>query len=195
MNSTNGIHPAIERAWSAAVMDSDPIPKNLPKVKGYDFNEGVQYDKIFATLSTMGFQVGICLCCVFNDMLDCKLRTIPKLEKGSFHKAFISEGRRTSNCTIMLGYTSNMVSSGNREVLKYLAEHNMVDCIVTTGGGVEEDLIKCLHSFYIGDFSLQVCCSLVTDKIGNLIAPNSGYSKLHAWLSPILDAMSDEQKN
>lgn len=58
MNPTNGIPPAIERAWSAAVMDSDPLPKNLSKVKGYDFNEGVQYDKIFGTLSTMGFQVG-----------------------------------------------------------------------------------------------------------------------------------------
>ena len=29
----------------------------------------------------------------------------------------------------------------------------MVDVIVTTAGGVEEDLIKCMGSTYIGDFA------------------------------------------
>ena len=27
-----------------------------------------------------------------------------------------------------------------------------VDCIVTTAGGIEEDLIKCLAPTYVGDF-------------------------------------------
>lgn len=34
--------------------------------------------------------------------------------------------RRKSNCTIFLGYTSNIVSSGLRETIKFLVKHKMV---------------------------------------------------------------------
>jgi deoxyhypusine synthase len=43
---------------------------------------------------------------------------------------------------IFLGYTSNLVSSGVREHVRWLVQHRMVDVVVTTAGGVEEDLIK-----------------------------------------------------
>jgi len=43
---------------------------------------------------------------------------------------------------IFLGYTSNLVSAGVRESIRYLVQHRMVDVIVTTAGGIEEDLIK-----------------------------------------------------
>ena len=46
------------------------------------------------------------------------------------------EYRKNTRCKIFLGYTSNMVSSGMRETIRYLAEHKMIDCIVTSGGGV-----------------------------------------------------------
>ncbi|MGH0192049.1 UNVERIFIED_CONTAM: hypothetical protein FKN15_002257 [Acipenser sinensis] len=34
--------------------------------------------------------------------------------------------RHHSGCTIFLGYTSNLISSGVRESIRYLAQHNMV---------------------------------------------------------------------
>ena len=34
-------------------------------------------------------------------------------------------------------------------------EHKLVDCIVTTGGGVEEDFIKCLAPTYLGDWAMR----------------------------------------
>lgn len=34
--------------------------------------------------------------------------------------------RNKVKCTIFLGYTSNMISSGVREVIRYLAQHKMV---------------------------------------------------------------------
>ncbi len=43
---------------------------------------------------------------------------------------------------IFLGFTSNLISSGVREHIRYLVQHSMVDVLVTTAGGVEEDLIK-----------------------------------------------------
>ena len=35
------------------------------------------------------------------------------------------EGQK-SNCMIFLGYTSNLISSGVRETIRYLAQHSMV---------------------------------------------------------------------
>ena len=43
---------------------------------------------------------------------------------------------------MFLGFTSNLISSGVREQLRFLAQHSMVDVIVTTAGGIEEDFIK-----------------------------------------------------
>ena len=40
-------------------------------------------------------------------------------------------------------------------VLRFLVQHKMVDCIVATAGGIEEDFIKCLAPTYLGDFSLD----------------------------------------
>lgn len=56
---------------------------------------------------------------------------------------------------LFLGYTSNLISSGLREIICFLAKHKLVDCIVTTAGGIEEDFIKCLGSTVLGDFAME----------------------------------------
>jgi len=65
------------------------------------------------------------------------------------------EVRKKTRCTIFLGYTSNMISCGVREIIRYLVQHKMVDCIVTSAGGIEEDFIKCLSNFHMGSFYLN----------------------------------------
>lgn len=67
----------------------------------------------------------------------------------------ILENRQKVRCTIFLGYTSNMTSCGMREYIRYLCQHKMIDCIVTTCGGIEEDFMKCLAPHYMGDFYLK----------------------------------------
>jgi hypothetical protein len=39
--------------------------------------------------------------------------------------------------------------------VRWLVEHKMVDVIVTTAGGIEEDFIKCMGHTYMGDFALK----------------------------------------
>ena len=40
---------------------------------------------------------------------------------------YLDPGQRPiDNCTIFLGFTSNMISSGVRETIKYLVKNNMV---------------------------------------------------------------------
>jgi len=83
-----------------------------------------------------------------------------------------------------------------RETFRWLAEHKMIDVIVTTAGGVEEDLIKCMGSTYVGDFSLNgpLLRSKGLNRIGNLLVPNKNYCLFEDWIMPILDAMLEEQK-
>jgi deoxyhypusine synthase len=104
--------------------------------------------------------------------------------------------RQATRCTIFLGYTSNMASCGMREIIRYLCEHKMVDAIVTTAGGVEEDFIKCLAPTYMGDFELKGTDLREKDinRIGNLLIPNSNYCKFEKWLQPHLNKMLEIQR-
>jgi deoxyhypusine synthase len=98
--------------------------------------------------------------------------------------------------TIFLGYTSNLISSGLRETLRYLVQYRHVSAIVTTAGGIEEDLIKCLAPTYLGSFTTPGASlrSRGMNRIGNLIVPNSNYCLFEDWVVPILDQMLQEQE-
>lgn len=107
-----------------------------------------------------------------------------------------------------------MVSSGVRDVIRYLVQHKMVSqlyqccdwlvsnghlqvhCLVTTAGGVEEDFIKCLAPTFLGDFKLngKELRRQGVNRLGNLLIPNENYCKFEDWVMPILHAMTDEQE-
>lgn len=71
-----------------------------------------------------------------------------------------------------------------------------IDVLVTTAGGIEEDLIKCLAPTYLGDFSLQGAQLRAQglNRIGNLLLPNDNYCKFEEWVMPVLDQLLVEQK-
>jgi deoxyhypusine synthase len=100
-----------------------------------------------------------------------------------------------AKCTIFLAYTSNLISSGLRESFLYLVKNKMVDCVITTAGGIEEDFIKCLAPTYLGDFKLKGSDLRAKglNRCGNLLVPNDNYCKFEDWVSPILHKMTDEQ--
>ena len=105
--------------------------------------------------------------------------------------------RAHTKCTVFLGYTSNMISSGVRDIIRFLAQHKMIDCIVTSAGGVEEDFIKCLAPTYmLGTWEAdgERMRRNGMNRIGNLVVPNENYCKFEDWLMPILDKMLEEQK-
>jgi deoxyhypusine synthase len=142
-------------------------------IKGYDFDKGVDYKEIIKSYSTTGFQASH-----FSKAID----IVNKMIKN---KAFI-----------YLGYTSSMVSSGLRDIFRYLVKHKKVDVVVTTAGGIEEDIIKCLGSFILGDFraSGSELRKKGINRIGNIYVPNSRYCKFEDFLQPILEELYQEQK-
>lgn len=99
-------------------------------VKGYDFNQGVDYEKILKSYETTGIQ---------SIYLTHAIDTINKMlyEKGP-------EGEK---CTIFLGISSSVIASGVREIITYLCKHKLIDSIVTTGRAMSYDIMKCFGDF------------------------------------------------
>ncbi|XP_055531931.1 probable deoxyhypusine synthase isoform X1 [Wyeomyia smithii] len=184
-------------AKEAVLQESSKLPNGTPTVQGYDWNQGVNYEALFQTYKHSGFQatsLGNAITEV-QKMINCRMEPLAVEKQDAYEEdEFI---KRRNNCTIFLGYTSNMVSCGVRESLRFLVQHKQVDCIVTTAGGVEEDLIKCLAPTYIGSFELdgKRLREQGINRIGNLLVPNDNYCKFETWVNPILDEMLAEQRS
>uniref|UniRef100_A0A0R3RUN5 Deoxyhypusine synthase n=1 Tax=Elaeophora elaphi TaxID=1147741 RepID=A0A0R3RUN5_9BILA len=139
-------------AEKAVLKRSSAMPANSTVIQGYDFNKGIDYDALLECCMSTGFQASHFSQAVqeINAML-----TARDEQFEGDHMLPYPEGKQKRACTIFLGYTSNLVTSGVRENIRYLVEHDLVDCIVTSAGGVEEDLIKCLAPSYLGSFDLD----------------------------------------
>jgi deoxyhypusine synthase len=107
--------------------------------------------------------------------------------------------RSRTRTKIFLAYTSNLISSGLRETLRYLVQNRMVQVITSSAGGIEEDLIKCLADTHMGEHMGGFGADGVAlrkqglNRIGNLIVPNENYCKFEDWMKPLLNTMHDEQ--
>lgn len=97
------------------------IPTTKP-VKGYDFNEGINWEKLIDAYETFGLQ---------SSHLHQAIEEVKKMIKWRLSDEKYDEEkdgedlkdenvRKNVRCTIFLGYTSNMISSGVREIIRYL---------------------------------------------------------------------------
>lgn len=187
--------PAYQKAMSSVLVKSEPLEGET--VKGYDFNEGVDYHKLFESYKRIGFQamyMGRAID-IINHMIHYRLSDDP-IEENETDEYKDPEVRKKTRCTIFLGYTSNMASCGMREIIRYLCEHKMIDAIVTTCGGIEEDFIKCLAPFYLGDFALRGkdLREKGLNRTGNLLVPNENYCLFEDWVNPLIKEMQEIQK-
>uniref|UniRef100_H3CCA9 Deoxyhypusine synthase n=2 Tax=Tetraodon nigroviridis TaxID=99883 RepID=H3CCA9_TETNG len=113
--------PAV--ATEAVLKPSCDLPEDLPKIRGYDFNQGVDFQAVLKSYLTTGFQasrLGLAIQEI-NHMIEKRLEPVEVAEGNPWQKS----GEAKPGCTIFLGYTSNLISSGVRESIRYLAEHKM----------------------------------------------------------------------
>ncbi len=77
-----------------------------------------------------------------------------------------------------------------------MAENKKINVIVTTAGGIEEDIIKCLGDFKIGKFSAsgEVLREEGINRTGNILIPNSRYVEFEKFIVPIFEKIYSEQK-
>ncbi|MBI2151351.1 deoxyhypusine synthase family protein, partial [Candidatus Woesearchaeota archaeon] len=105
--------------------------EGYPQIKGYDFEKGLNFKEFLKSFALSGFQA-----------------------THLAHGIEIVKAMQREKAIIFLAYTSNQISSGNREVIKYLVKHKKVQVLVTSAGGIEEDIIKSIKPFVLGQFDV-----------------------------------------
>lgn len=183
-------------AADAVLVPTETVP-DTPIIKGHDFSSGGDIDAIMGAMITSGFQATALGQAIeeVNRMINWRLADDPVAANADpEHRdpAF----RASCSTKIYLGYTSNLISAGVREQIRWLVQHKMVDVLVTTAGGIEEDFIKCMGHTYMGDFQLKgkELRSKGLNRIGNMLVPNSNYCLFEDWIMPLLDQMLKEQQ-
>ncbi len=103
---------------------------------------------------------------------------------------------KKANAKIYLTFTSNMVTSGLRGFFAQLIKLGMVDIIVTTAGGLEEDIMKAKGAkFDVGTFDVDdvELHEQGINRVGNLQIKNEFYMQFEDTLLPFIQNMYDEK--
>jgi deoxyhypusine synthase len=146
--------------------------KDFTPVKGYDFSKTFNFKDFLKSFGTTGFQA---------TNLDLAIGIIKKMRK--------------ENVRIILTYTSNLITSGLRDVIAYLVKNKFVHVLCTTGGGIEEDIMKCFKSFAIGDFrgDSKELYTKGLNRTGNIYVSDRIYMEFEKFLLPILEKFYKRQ--
>ncbi|MBW0498868.1 hypothetical protein O181_038583 [Austropuccinia psidii MF-1] len=184
-----------ESSKAALFVKSVPVPSDAISVHGPDLNFPIDLCNLLKSYEKIGFQASSLHQSI--EIID-KMRNWRLSNDDSTIERDSPEDHKTR---IFLGFTSNLISSGLRDIIRFLTQHNYVAVLVTTAGGIEEDIIKCLAPTYLTpdkSFTAHNGDELRKsglNRIGNLIVPNENYCKFEDWVLPILDQMRDEQEN
>ena len=143
------------------------------KIQGYDFNDPFDAKKFFDSFKDVGFQA---------TNLGKAIELVKKMQE--------------EKASIYLGFTSNMGTSGVRENITYLAKNKLVNVMVTTTGGLEEDVIKTYGNFLHGDFNAEggTLRKNGVNRTGNIYIPNERYIWFEKFMKGILEKVYAEHK-
>lgn len=144
------------------------------QVKDFQWKQGMSVKDLVSSYGQVGFQ---------SVELSKAADVIVKMKKDS--------------AKIYLTFTSNMVTSGLRGFFAQLIKLKVADVIVTTAGGIEEDIMKANgENFSIGNFSTDdvELHEQGVNRVGNLLIKNESYMNFEDWLNPILDKLYVKQK-
>ncbi|NMJ76624.1 deoxyhypusine synthase [Nanohaloarchaea archaeon] len=131
-------------------------------VRGPDFRGEVDLESLLEDYGTTGFQASH-----LKEAVD------------------IVKQMREQNSKIFLTFTSNIVSSGLRETVAYLAREDLVDVMVTTSGSHTEDVIKSFDDFSMGEWDADEAelREKGVNRLGNIFVPSEHYIRLEEWLN------------
>jgi len=132
------------------------------KVKGYDFRGEFDLEEMLESYSTTGFQASH-----LKEAID------------------LVKEMRNKNAKIFLTFTSNIISSGLREAVAYLAREDFVDVIITSSGSHTEDVIKTAKPFKMGEWDADEADlrEKGINRLGNIYVESDNYVWLESWLN------------
>ena len=138
----------------------------MKKVKDLRWKKSMKVNDLVDDLGNVGFQAS-----VMKKAVDVILRM------------------KKSGAKIYFTYTSNMVTAGLRGFFAQLIELKIIDVIVTTVGGIEEDIMKAKgEEFIIGNFKPDdvELYEKGVNRVGNLFIRNESYLKFEDSIGKML---------
>ena len=123
---------------------------------------------------------------------------VNSLSKVGFQSVELGKAKETiikmkkDGAKIYLTFTSNMVTSGLRGFFAQLIKLGLVDVVVTTVGGIEEDIMKAHgEEFVIGDFGSDDVAlhEKGVNRVGNLFIRGESYMKFEDLMKPYLKGL------
>jgi deoxyhypusine synthase len=147
--------------------------ENNPIIKGYDFSKKFNFQEFIKSYATTGFQA------------------------TELYKAItILKQIQKEKVPIYFSFTGNAISSGLREIITYLTKEKKIHTIITTASGIEEDVIKHLSNFKLGEFEVtgRSLFEHGIGRIGNIFVPNNRYLYFERFMNKILQETYKENK-
>jgi len=143
------------------------------KICGHDFGQDFDAKKFFASFKDTGFQA---------TNLGKAIELVKEMQK--------------QKATIFLGFTSNITTSGLRDIITYLVKNKLVHFLVTTTGGLEEDVIKTHGAFLHGDFNADGARlrEKGVNRTGNIYVPNERYIWFETFMKGVLQELYHKSK-
>ncbi|AHG04332.1 deoxyhypusine synthase [Halobacterium sp. DL1] len=146
---------------------------DTPDVRGYDFRGEFDFFEMLDAYATTGFQA-------------------THLAEG----VDITREMHEDDATVYLTFTSNIVSSGLREVVAHLVREGYVDVIITTSGSLTEDVIKTARPFKMGEWDADEAALREEgiNRLGNIFVPSDRYVWLEEYLYDFFEEFFAEEK-
>ncbi len=128
------------------------------------------------------------------------LERLEDLERCGFQASELAKAARLwlkmrEECdVIFLSFTSNLVASGLRGVIKELCKRKEVDVVVTAGGSIDHDIIKSYKKYAISDFrenDIELHKKGV-NRICNILVDNSCYQFMEEFIHKVFDEVEGE---
>lgn len=144
------------------------------EVKGYDFRGDFDLVEMLESYETTGFQATH-----LKQAID------------------IIEQMKDDDAKIFLTFTSNIISSGLRETVAYLARKDFIDVIITSSGSHTEDVIKTAKPFKMGEWDADEAKLREEgiNRLGNIYVESENYVWLESWLNnEFLPDFFDDEK-
>lgn len=141
-------------------------------VEDFSWKKGMTVNNLMDDLANIGFQ---------------------SVELSNASEAIIK--MKKSGAKIYLTFTSNMVTSGLRGFFAQLIRLGMCDCIVTTTGAIEEDIMKAMgEKFVKGQFQPDdvELYEKGVNRVGNLFITSESYCRFEEKIMPILDKLYEK---
>ncbi len=100
------------------------------------------------------------------------------------------------DCLKFLAFTANMVASGLRGCIAQLVRKGLADVVVTTGGSIDHDVIKCFGDYELASFTEddEKLYSRSVNRIGNILVDNKHYALLEKKVQPVLKKIYGRKK-